>query len=294
MNTSTAATSSMTTENRIRQSMQQHPLLFFFLLAYAISWILSIPYILAEWGLIQGDMTIVFVLKSFGPFAAALIMTRITQGQAGIKALRDRIRQWRAAWVWYGLILLVIPALIIIGIAVQPGKLAGFSGVTPTVFVTYLFTYVLVFFGGGPLGEEPGWRGYALPRLQEQHGPLTGTLILSALWTCWHLPDFLTSAQGGGPGTGWGAFLTNFPIFLLLVTFLAILFTWIYNACNGSVFMTILAHASVNTPQVAIVPLFPAVDTTALNLAALIGFGAAAILLLIFTRGRLGYQRQMG
>lgn len=73
------------------------------------------------------------------------------------------------------------------------------------------------------------------------------------------------------------------------MTELAILLTWVYNRSKGSVFISALAHASVNTPQVVLVPLFLAVDTTSLNMAALIGFGVTAILILILTRGRLGY-----
>ena len=149
---------------------------------------------------------------------------------------------------------------------------------------------MLVFFGGGPLGEEPGWRGFALPRLQSRYGALWGSLLLGLLWGGWHLPDFLTAAQGGGPGTGLAAFLVNFPTFMLLVLSLAILLTWIYNHTGGSIFISTLAHASVNTPQVALVPLFLAVGLTSLNLAALVGFGVPALLIVILSRGRLGYQ----
>ena len=269
--------------------MTQHTLFSFFVLAYAISWILSVPYILAEWGILKGNFEAAFVVKSFGPMAAAFLMTWILEVKEGILRLRKQIRQVKESWKWYLIVLLGIPALLMAGILVQPGTTAGFKGLSPALLAGYPFYLVAIFFGGGPLGEEPGWRGFALPRLQKRYGPLVGTLILSVLWTCWHLPDFLTSAQGGGPGTGFSAFLANFPIFFLLVTALAILFTWVYNRNHGSVFMTLLAHASVNTPQVVLVPLFPAVSTITLNLAALIGFGISAILVVIFTRTKLGY-----
>jgi len=84
--------------------------------------------------------------------------------------------------------------------------------------------------------------------------------------------------------------LHNFPIFLLLVIAFAFLLTWIYNRNHGSIFMTMLAHASINTPQVVLIPLFPAVGVTSLNLAALIGYGIMALLLIALTRGRLGYK----
>ena len=274
----------------LHSAVQKRPLLFFFIFAYAFSWILTIPYILSEWGLLEGDFSIWFVLKSFGPFFSALFINRILYGKEGIAQLRQKIRQWKIAWPWYVLILLGIPALILLGVAIQPGKMSGFLGLDVKTIIGYPFYFILVFFGGGPLGEEPGWRGFALPRLQTKFGALWGTLILGFFWTCWHLPDFLTSAQGGGPGTGWKEFVINFPIFLFLVTFLAILFTWIYNRCDGSIFMVLLAHASVNTPQVVLMPLFPAVDTTALNTAALIGFGGAALLIVILTKGQLGFK----
>ncbi len=271
--------------------LRQYPLFFYFLLAYGFSWIIVLPFILSEWGFMSGDFTIAFILKSYGPFLAAYLMFRVTEGKEGVHRLRRSIRQARAGWGWYLFVLLGIPALILLGILLQPGTLASFQGLQPALLVSYLITYVLVFFGGGPLGEEPGWRGFALPRLQSRFGPLWGTLLLGLLWTCWHLPDFLTSAQGGGPGTGFDTFLTNFTFFLAMVTALAIIFTWIFNNTSGSVFLAILAHASVNTPQLVLVPLFPTVDVTKLNLAALISFGGLALLVLILTRGRLGYQR---
>ncbi len=271
--------------------MRQHPLFSFFFMSYAFSWIILIPYILSVWGLIKGDYTIAFVLNPFvGPTLAAIIMTNLTEGKAGLLHLRNRLRQVRASWQWYLFVLLGIPALILIGICVIPGALASFQGLQPVLLVSYPFTFIAVFFGGGPLGEEIGWRGFALPRLQSRYGALRGTLLLGVLWTCWHLPHFLTPAQGGGPGTGWATFLTNFPIFLLLVLALSILLTWIFNHNQGSLFISILAHASVNTPQVVLVPLFLALDTTSLNLAALIGFGIPALVIVILTRGQLGYQ----
>jgi membrane protease YdiL (CAAX protease family) len=270
--------------------IRQHALVSFFFMAYAFSWIMSIPFILSEWGVLHGDFRIAFVIKSYGPFLAAYCMIAITEGKAGLTVFRLRMRQTRASILWYVFVLIGLPAVILLGICLQPGALTSFKGITPTLLVSYPLAFVAVFFGGGPLGEEPGWRGFALPRLQKRYGALGGTLLLSIWWTCWHLPDFLTSAQGGGPGTGIAAFLINFPIFLVLVTALAIILTWVFNHTGGSIFIALLAHASVNTPQVVLVPLFPAVNTTGLNLAALIGVGVPALLIIILTRGRLGYR----
>ena len=274
----------------LRAWMRERPLFFFFLIAYTFSWILSIPFVLSEWDILHGDVTVAFAIKSFGPFLAAYITIRITEGKEGLLRFRQRFRPTRANWQWYLFILLVIPAPTLLGIITQPGALAGFPGLSLSFLVTCLVTFILVLLGGGPLGEEPGWRGFAVPHLQARYGPLWGTLLLGVLWTFWHLPDFLTSQQGGGPGTGLTPFLTNLPVFLLLVTALAIIFTWVSNHTQGSIFSAILMHACVNVPQVILVTLFPALNFTHMDIAAFIGYGVPALLIMLLTRGRLGYQ----
>jgi uncharacterized protein len=278
----------------LRQVMRKYPLFCFFFLAYAFSWIMTIPFILADWGIIHGDFRIAFVLKSFGPFLSAYIMTGVLEGKTGLHTLRQRIRQYHAGWLWYLLVLLGIPLLLVLGIIIQPGAFVGFGNLKTSLLFVYIMTFVIVLFGGGPLGEEPGWRGFALPRMQPKYGALKGTLLLGVLWASWHLPDFLTSAQGGGPGTGASTFLVNFPTFLLLVLSIAIIITWVFNHTKGSVFISVLVHASINTPQVVFVPLIFAVSVTTLNIAALIGFGVPALLVIILTKGQLGYQPKLG
>jgi uncharacterized protein len=276
----------------LQEGMRQHPLVSFFVMAYAISWILSIPAILMQWGILSNNslFTIFFTIKSFGPFLAAYVMIRLLEGQAGVRRWRQSIRQVRAGWRWFVFILLGIPALMLLGIVVLPGALASFQGFPPHFLVTYLVSFVLIFFGGGPLGEEPGWRGFALPRLQPRYGALRGTLLLGVLWTFWHLPDFLTSAQRGGPGTNMAGLLTiNFPIFFLMVMSLAVIFTWVFNHNHASLFIVILLHTSINTFGL-LQPLFSASSVTSTDLFACIGALVPALLILILTRGRLGYQ----
>jgi membrane protease YdiL (CAAX protease family) len=242
------------------------------------------------WGVIPGDWTVAFILHTFGPALAAIGVIGTIEGKTGLQGLRNRIRQWHVGWNWLLFIFAVIPALVILGVVVQPGALAGFLGISALTIVRYPLYYFGVWFGGGPLGEEVGWRGFALPRMQPRYGPLWGTLLLGVLWACWHLEDFLTPAQGGGPGTAWTTFFTNFSIFLTLVLALSIIMTWIFNHTRGSLFAAISAHASVDTPQLALIPLFPAVGNTSLILGSAMGLGVMAVLILIQTRGRLGYQ----
>jgi membrane protease YdiL (CAAX protease family) len=260
-------------------------------MAYAFSWILLIPYGLSAWGILPGDYRVMSVLHTFGPALAAIIMTSTIGGRTGLHSSWRRIRQVRAGWRWYLFILAGIPALILLGIILQPGALASFQGLTPVVLVSYPVAFVAVWFLGGPLGEEIGWRGFALPRLQPRFGPLRGTLLLGVLWCFWHLPEFWMPSQGGGLGTGPAGFaLTNLAMFLPVVLALAIIFTWVFNHTRGSVFIAITAHASVDTPELVLLPLFPAVGYTGLLLALLIGFGVPALLIVILTRSRLGYR----
>jgi membrane protease YdiL (CAAX protease family) len=290
METAKASRQSATASRSLRQVMRQHPLFFFFLMSYAFSWIISIPYVLSVWGILPGDYTIVFILKPFvGPTLAAIIMTGITEGKEGLLRLRQRLQQRRAGWQWYLFILLGIPALLLLGVIIQPGALASFQGLTPRLLVSYPVYFVVVFFGVA-LPEEIGWRGFALPRMQPRYGPLWGTLLLGVLWCLWHLLYFLTPDHGGGPGTGFATFLTNFSIFFLMVVAFAIITTWVFNHTGGSIFISNLVHAALDTPQLVWIPLFLAVDETRLNLAVLIGFGVPALLIVILTRGRLGYQ----
>lgn len=294
MGTPEFSSQSAVASNGLGHAMRKHALFSYFSIAYAIKFIVLIPYTLAAWGIIAGDWTAAFVLATFGPFVAGIIMINITEGKAGLLRLWSSIRQWRVGWQWLLFIFVAIPALDMVGIIIQPGMLAGFQGLTPHIIVfllvSYPVNYVLIWFAGGGLDEEVGWRGFALPLMQPRYGPLWGTLLLGVLHCFWHLEEFLTPAQGGGPGTGWTTFVTNLPIFLLLVLSVNIILTWVFNHTRGSVFAAISAHASVDTPENALIPLFPALGATSMILGFDIGFGVAALLIVVLTRGRLGYQ----
>ena len=262
-------------------------------MAYAFSWIISIPYVLSVWGLLPNGGGIVLLLFTFlkayaGPALAAIIMTSITAGKSGLRGLRHRLTQWRAGWQWYLFILIGIPALLLLGLIIQPGLLARFEGLRPVLLV-YPVAFFAVFLQTG-LPEEIGWRGFALPRMQPRYGPLRGTLLLGVLWGFWYSLWFLTPDHGGGPGTSFSTVLTGFLIFLMMVTAIAMIMTWVFNHTQGSVFIASVLHTSINTPIVVWIPLFRPVNETTLDLANLIAFGVPALLIIIMTRGRLGYQ----
>jgi membrane protease YdiL (CAAX protease family) len=294
MNTSPESSQSTSNSRNLQQMMRQHPLFSFFFMAYAFTWIILIPYVLSEWSILPmpkaSFYNLFFILHTFGPAVSAYIMFRITEGKEGWLNLRSRLKQLRVGWQWYAFILLGIPALILLGILVLPGALASFQGLPPNSLVRYLFLFILIFLFGGPLGEEIGWRGFALPRMQSRYGPLRATLLLGVLWTFWHLEDFLTAAQWGGSGTGLSAFYFHLPIFFLMVMALAIIMTWVFNHTGGSVFIAILLHASYNTFASTVQPLFSAPIVSRTNLLFVPGFAVLALLIVILTRGRLGYQ----
>jgi membrane protease YdiL (CAAX protease family) len=200
--------------------------------------------------------------------------------------LLRRIVLWRVGFRWYLFALIGVPVVMALGTLIVPGGLASVLALGPGYVPSYLGSFVLVTILGGPLFEEPGWRGFALPRLQPLHGPLVGTLILGLLWALWHLPEFLvpTWAESSG-GSG---FLDIVKFVVIAITF-AIVTTWVFNNTKGSVFMAILVHASIDTFSLPMGALFSPSEVAN---SILLSFGVLALLLVVLTRGRLGYRRE--
>lgn len=182
----------------------------------------------------------------FGPTFAALIVTGIHDGSKGIKNLLSRWLIWRVGVRWY----LSIP-LIAIGIRVGAiGIYVLTAGVSPQVNIGLWYMFFLDFLiaiVGGPIGEETGWRGYALPRLQASHSALASSLILGVLWTFWHTPAFFV------PGMALPAVPLDWLVvlnYLLRVMSLTVLFTWLFNNTKGSILVAFLFHVALNSvPQ---------------------------------------------
>ena len=147
--------------------------------------------------------------------------------------------------------------ILALGAIVVPGNLASFEPMDPiSLVLAYLpfFVYPALIIGG-PLGEEPGWRGFALPRLQQLHGHLVGSLILGVIWTFWHIaPVWLASWYGAGILN-----IYNLVLYLLFITSWTIVMTWVFNNTKGSVFMAIVVHASADAfPNAILWPVLPA------------------------------------
>ncbi len=281
--------------------LRNFPLSSFFALAYGLSWLACLPHLLWEWGVVRADVRAGFLLKQWvGPAAAALVMATLRGGRAARRRLRASGRRWRVSPVWYLVALVGAPALVLVGVLLVCGPPAVPVGVSFVPVLSWLGSFALVFLAVG-LPEELGWRGFALPRLQERFGPLRGTLLLGALWALWHLPFFLTSDHGGGPGVDAGAVAANFAVFTAMVVALSVLFTVVFNRTGGSVLLVALLHTAIDTGQITWLPLLLPVGLAnstsgefTLDLALLCTFGPAALAVALATRGRLGYPGAVG
>ena len=239
-------------------AVRRHPLVTFFVLTYAIGWG-CIPF----WTFMAGS-----------PFIAALIVIPLTQGWAGLRGLGSRMFRWRVRWYWYvvaiGLPLAVI--LLTAGLNVALGASAPSLAFGSVSTVLLIFAVRLVNPGDGALGEEPGWRGFALPGLQSTLSPLVSTLILGVLVTGWHVPILFLEEGGLQPSIIVGYLLGSFA-----VTFW---YTWLFNH-TGSVLMTIVSHAAQGT--ITIGGLWPAgADFARANLLNGVVLSVVAIGLVVF------------
>ena len=256
--------------------IRSHPIISFFALAYGFSWVM----LLTLYGLLGLPAALVILLQTLGPTLAALVTATALEGTDGRRRLLARIRIWRVARRWYLFAIVGIPAACLLTALALPGAFVGLGGQSPVKLGIEFLVIAVVGFVSGPLFEEPGWRGFALPHLQAQMGALRGTLLLGALWAAWHLPQFLVPEWANENG---GLSPTLVVTFLLMVVAIAPIMTWLYNSTRGSLLLVMLAHSGIN----AALAVF-AVPASALNVG-LLGFGALSIALILMTRGRLGH-----
>jgi membrane protease YdiL (CAAX protease family) len=213
-----------TSTSQLETRIGRHPVIWFFGLAYAISW----PFWLLSHLAGGTPSTVLIVIGGFGPMLAAAIVISRTGGSLS-EWLRSILR-WRVSWLYYAYALgLPVLLAVILNLALATlGERPDVSLVVeraPAYLQTLLLTAVIL---GGQ--EEPGWRGFALPRLQQRYAPMVATLILGLGWGIWHVPLY-------GPA--------GFAVPLVL----AFYYTWLYNK-TGSVLLCILLHASFTPPKI--------------------------------------------
>ncbi len=210
-------------------------LIVFFALVYALTWSAFLLAALAtaplRWPLL--------IAGAFAPSAVGVVLTAVEGGAPAVRRLLARLGQWRVDPRWY-LVALGFMAAVRLTAAVL--YRVG-SGTWPT-FGDYPAWYLVVLVGmvamvfGGPLGEEIGWRGYALPRLRARYGDRLAGLALGVLWAVWHWPLFFIPGldQFGHP----------FLPYVMYVAALSVVFTWVYRHTGGSLLIALLMHAAVN------------------------------------------------
>ena len=206
--------------NHVRSIFHQFSLPIFFILAYALSWF---PSLLEAHSILP-----------LGPLFAALIVLAFI-GWSDVKDFLRRIVQWQVGIFWYGLVLLlpVIGTSLAIGINLLIGtdtptweRIPSLSDLPGT------FIFILLFIG---LGEEPAWRGFALPRIMKGRNPLFASVILGILHIIWHLPLFGSEFDS-----------TNILPWMLGLLGFTVISTWIYNRTQGNLLLPTLFHTSVN------------------------------------------------
>ena len=162
-------------------------------------------------------------------------MAAVTGGKAGVKALLSRVVLWRVGLQWY-VIALGLPTFLSITTAGLNYLLGGSKSIqVGALTILELVLFVLV------VGEELGWRGYALPLLLEKRSAVTASLILGVLWGLWHLQTFVV------PGTP--QYGLPLAAFVLLTIEYSILMTWVFLHTLGSVLIATLFHGAINLSQ---------------------------------------------
>jgi membrane protease YdiL (CAAX protease family) len=218
--------------------MKRHPLLWFFILTFVITWGLAAFYFAANaiFDNPLGEMSIsnpLFILAVWGPNIAAFIIVGITDGVRGIVRLLKKFIPKRTHVFWYVIVIFLFP---LAGIMINM--------VTETqIMITEMprneaITLLLAILVSGPIGEELGWRGYALPRILKNKSAIYSAILLGLPWGIWHFPSFFMS---GLPQAG-----AQIPAFLLAAISLSIFVTWVFVNTGHNVFFSFLVHYSVN------------------------------------------------
>jgi membrane protease YdiL (CAAX protease family) len=206
----------------------------------------EIPLALLKQGIISVQIPMwLHYFASLGPLTAALVMTFLTEGRSGLRNLFARIFKWRVAARYYVFVVLIPAGLFAFACILNHMVTGNWSNLKLLGEVDYL-PYLnpmgalgiwLITFG---LGEELGWRGYALPHLQKRRSATTATFILGILWACWHIPMFFYRDTYMRMG------IMGFPMLALSLIFAAMIFTWLYNSTDGSIWIVIIFHAVFN------------------------------------------------
>ena len=221
--------------------IRREPLLAFYLLAYAWTWAIGIPLMLSRRGRIAADLPHwLEPIAAFGPFLAALLVAWIVAGPDGPAGIFASLKRWRvgAGNLAFALLSPIALLLVAVALAALLGQPPDFANPRLAELASAAGLLDLVLAGAvlQALGEEPGWRGFALPDLRRRFGPLGATLALFPVWLLWHLPFFLSRPEFGlAQWLGFSFGILSAAVWLTLIM-----------ERSGSVLMAVIWHAMVN------------------------------------------------
>jgi membrane protease YdiL (CAAX protease family) len=218
------------------------PLASFVALAYSVSWGWTFPLVAAGDVIEKGVGWPTHFPAPVGPAIAALMVTALVWGRAGVRHLLARMARWRMPLQWFAA---TLSPLAFLGVALVAASAAGklssgsdfgrYSGLSAIGVVPVAVIAILITFG-----EETGWRGFALPLLQRRYGALSAALLVTPIWAVWHLPYFFTVATYRGfPPVGYVGFVFG-------IACGSIVLTWLYNGTGGSILACAVWHGLYN------------------------------------------------
>jgi membrane protease YdiL (CAAX protease family) len=228
----------------LSQFLKRHSLIAGLLLMFLFTW----PIDLANSGVLPYQVPfVIYIFIGWGFIFASLIMTGLTLGKGAVITLLKRYLIWRVGWQWYLVAFLLFPAIsvsaILLNAALTQSPIDFSSVLAYEIFGPSASLPVLILpfflFDAITNGEEMGWRGYVLPRLQAKHNALVSSLILGVIWGFWHLPKYLMPESTASFGLGMVGILAE-----------AVLYTWLYNNTKGSLLLVTIFHAAGNTAGV--------------------------------------------
>ncbi len=237
----------------MKAMINKHPVALFFILALLISWVLWIPLLYGRfalgWSSWEGNSwsnprTMLGLLGSMGPALAAVIVSFSLNGKQGVCDLIKKMAIWKVGWKWWLLAMYawwLIATLLAGTLGLVPTEKAGLQFVIALINIPAMIFLLQMPLLIGMVGEELGWRGFALPRLLNKQGPILASLVIALPWIVWHAP--LMVFQDWMGNTPLLQFLLKYT---LLIIPLSLIFTWVFKNTQGSVLLVILFHKAFN------------------------------------------------
>jgi membrane protease YdiL (CAAX protease family) len=249
--------------------LRRHPVATFFSLTYATAWALWLPLVVLQDRMPMRAGFVLTLLGSLMPSTVAILLVARLHGRHEVRRLLRRLLMGRVGIGWY-VTIVALAALAVF--AVWVSTLLGAPAPVVIVSIPGVVTFFLFsIFPGSAVGEELGWRGFALPRLQARGSALAASLVVGAVWGTYHFPLFLL----GSPTRPLALFLP----FALSCVIMSIFYTWMYNGTGGSLLIAVLLHAATNLPlTIVYAPLGESVLPAYLVYDALLALSAAVLI----------------